>query len=50
MDRLVNLLWSIIVIGLFSIFMSALGFDSSADAISISLAIIVAGCMAYGSD
>lgn len=50
MDRLANLMWSLVVIGLFSVFMGALKVDASADAVSISLAIIVAGCMAYGSD
>lgn len=50
MDRLTNLIWSMVVIGLFSIFMGVLGVDASADVVSISLAIIVAGCMAYGSD
>lgn len=50
MDRLINLTWSLAVIGLFSVFMGVLRIDASADAVSISLAIIVAGCMAYGSD
>lgn len=50
MDRLINLVWSLVVIGLFSIFMGVLGVDASADAVSISIAIIIAGCMAYGSD
>lgn len=50
MDRFANLIWSVVVIGLFSIFMAVLGFDISVDAVSISIAIIVAGCMAYGSD
>jgi len=50
MDRLANLIWSVVVIGLFSIFMGVLGIDVSADAVSISIAIIIAGCMAYGSD
>lgn len=50
MDRLANLMWSLCVMGLFSLFMGVLRFDVSPDTVCLAMAIIVAGCMAYGSD
>lgn len=50
MDRLANLMWSLVVMGLFATFMAVLRFDVSPDTGCLAMAIIVAGCMAYGSD
>ena len=50
MDRFANLMWSLCVVGLFSLCMGVLRFDVSPDTVCLAMAIIVAGCMAYGSD